>query len=188
MANQGGAIQSQAAAGIAPAEKREDLIRVLRLVEYVGPRSAVEEQVAQSIQGERRFPREDKHAKRDWMLDVLTIRATTLGTFPDILEAAVLVQALEGKPSEKDLRIMELERKLENMKYSARQALQLQNAQNASMYGMFGVGPAGQQISQAMDQAIQDDLSSIPALPSIPDTLTAPDPSFVAKLKGKLGL
>lgn len=217
MANQSGAIQGQAAAGLAPAEKREDLVRVLRLVEYVGPRSAVEAQVARSIQGEKRFPQTNVigsaniggayglprqrlypspyKSNSGWAPEVLTIRATTLGTFPDILEAAVLVQALEGKPSEKDLRIMELEKELEDLKQpvtppwanqalSARQA-QTQALQNAQHASMLGAGIAGRQI----EQYIEDALSVIPAPPPIPDSLQQPpDPSFVDKLKGKLGL
>jgi len=212
MASQGGAIQGQAAASPASVEKREDLVRVLRLVEYVGPRLAVEAQVARSIQGEKKFPQTNVtgsvniggaygmpgqnlypssyKSNSSWAPEVLTIRATTLGTFPDILEAAVLVQALEGKPSEKDLRIMELERELEDLKrpslnfwghgLTARQAQTqaLQNAQNVQFL-------AGNQLAQQIEDALS---GGIPAPPPIPDSLLAPDPSFVDKLKGKLGL
>lgn len=52
----------------------EDIIRVLRVIEYVGPRSRVEETVARSIHGE-------KDAGRG-----LTIKAATIGTYPEIFE------------------------------------------------------------------------------------------------------
>lgn len=54
----------------------EDIIRVLRIIEYVGPRSRVEATVAKSIHG-------TKDAGTG-----LTIRAATIGAFPDILEEA----------------------------------------------------------------------------------------------------
>ena len=52
----------------------EDTIRVLRVIEYVGPRSRVESAVAQSIHGE-------KDAGSG-----LIIRAATVGIYPEILE------------------------------------------------------------------------------------------------------
>jgi hypothetical protein len=55
---------------------KEDKVRVLRVIEYVGPRSWVEHTVANSIQGEKRIG-----------VDTV-IRAATLGTFPEILEKA----------------------------------------------------------------------------------------------------
>lgn len=59
---------------------REDNVRVLRLVEYVGPRSAVEEQVRRSIHGERHL----------WLGkgEGIVIRAVTLGEFPEIMSRA----------------------------------------------------------------------------------------------------
>ena len=101
-----------------PAE-REDIIRVMRIVEYTGPRSAVEAAVARSIQGE-------KTVGGGEFRDKITIRATTLGTFPEILESAVLIQALKGEPTEKDLWIAKLERELK----AAREYRQMCNAQN----------------------------------------------------------
>jgi hypothetical protein len=59
-----------AVAGPAPGG---DLVRVLRVVEYVGPRDAVERQVASSLHGERSLS------------NGLVIRAATLGEFPEIL-------------------------------------------------------------------------------------------------------
>ena len=53
-----------------------DTIRILRLYEFIGPRRAVEAQVAASLQGERLLPD-----------GVITIRATTLGEFAEVLEA-----------------------------------------------------------------------------------------------------
>ena len=53
-----------------------DIIRVLRVVEYIGPRQHVEAQVARSIHGERRIPKPEG--------DVV-IRAATLGLYPEVL-------------------------------------------------------------------------------------------------------
>jgi len=58
-----------------------DIIRVIRIYEFVGPRDVVEEQVSQSIQGEKRVD------KRHNMKGPLIIRAATLGTFPEVLDA-----------------------------------------------------------------------------------------------------
>lgn len=53
-----------------------DIVRVLRIVEYVGPRDLIEKQIEQSIHGTRKFgPRG---------LEV-TIRAATIGGYPEIL-------------------------------------------------------------------------------------------------------
>lgn len=56
----------------------EDTIRVLRVIEYTGPRSLVEKQIANSLHGE----------KRTGPGEQITIRVATLGTFPEILEKA----------------------------------------------------------------------------------------------------
>lgn len=55
----------------------DDTIRVLRVIEYVGPRQRVEETVAKSIHGER-----------DAGFGLL-IRAATIGAYPEILERCV---------------------------------------------------------------------------------------------------
>lgn len=57
----------------------EDTVRVLRILEYTGSRTAVEKQIAGSVQGEKTFGA--------WG-GTVTIRAATLGTFPEILEPA----------------------------------------------------------------------------------------------------
>jgi len=142
-------------------EQREDIIRVMRIVEYVGPRSAVEMQVANSIHGMKTVSSLQlehqglgaRHITREF-----TIRATTLGTFPEILEAAVLVQALEGKPTEKDLRIAELEKELKTAAQALRNMLPQQGlyantqanmASNAAwLQNAYGAQP----VSQAMHQ------------------------------------
>lgn len=54
----------------------EEEVRVLRILEYVGPRSRVEEVVAKAIQGER------------YCGSGLKIRAATIGTYPEILTKA----------------------------------------------------------------------------------------------------
>lgn len=53
----------------------DDIVRVIRIYEFVGPRSVIEEQVEKSIHGARQF----------WGGGAL-IRAVTLGTFPEILK------------------------------------------------------------------------------------------------------
>jgi len=50
-----------------------DNVRILRIIEYTGPRDVVELQVAKSIHGEKR-------------IGGVVIRATTLGEFPEIME------------------------------------------------------------------------------------------------------
>ena len=54
-------------------EKKEDIIRVLRIIEYVGERSRVEKTIEESIHGCR-------------TLLNLTIRVATIGEYPEILE------------------------------------------------------------------------------------------------------
>jgi hypothetical protein len=52
-----------------------DKIRVLRVIEYEGDRDAVEEQVRVSLHGERK----GMHGR-------CTIRAATIGLYPEILQ------------------------------------------------------------------------------------------------------
>lgn len=54
----------------------QDTVRVLRIVEYVGPRSRVEETVARSIHGTKEVG------------NGLVIRAATIGAYPEILDVA----------------------------------------------------------------------------------------------------
>lgn len=54
----------------------EDIIRVLRVIEYVGPRSWVEDTVARSIHGTKIVAKEKR------------ISAATLGAYPEIIEKA----------------------------------------------------------------------------------------------------
>ncbi len=65
----------------------EDIIRVLRIIEITGPRRAVEHQVENSITGQKTvsYPSGD-----------VIIRAATIGTYPEILDAACVVQKLTG--------------------------------------------------------------------------------------------
>lgn len=51
----------------------EDIVRVLRVLEYTGPRSQVEKQINSSLHGERQG------------FVGVTIRAATLGNFPEII-------------------------------------------------------------------------------------------------------
>ena len=52
-----------------------ETVRVLRVIEYVGPRGEVEETVARSIHGEKRLP------------SGLVIKAATIGCYPEILSS-----------------------------------------------------------------------------------------------------
>ena len=54
----------------------QDYVRVLRIIEYIGPRDWVEKTVANSIHGTKVL---DDHGKK-------RIHGTTLGTSPEILE------------------------------------------------------------------------------------------------------
>lgn len=53
---------------------KPDIVRVLRVIEYVGERAAVEKQINMAL-----------HGQREGIVGV-TIRAATLGNFPEILE------------------------------------------------------------------------------------------------------
>lgn len=66
----------------------EKIVRVLRVIEYVGPQSWVESQVAGSIQGERRFGPNNERI----------IRAATIGVYPEILENLPTVIGYPGQP------------------------------------------------------------------------------------------
>lgn len=52
----------------------EDIIRVLRITEYVGPRKATEKQISESLHGSKYIPSTG-----------VTITSTTLGTYPEII-------------------------------------------------------------------------------------------------------
>lgn len=76
----------------------QDTIRVLRVIEYVGPRSDVERTIAESIQGTRTVK------------PGFTIKAATLGAYPEVLESA--------QPDDKQVKhlldqIADLQRRLE---------------------------------------------------------------------------
>jgi hypothetical protein len=58
----------------------EDIVRVLRIYEFVGPRSQVEQQVARSLHGTKYV--------RDWRQgSEIVIRAVTVPGYPEILSA-----------------------------------------------------------------------------------------------------
>ena len=62
----------------------EDIIRVIRIIEYVGPRSKVEENVRQSIHGVKDCP------------NGLKITAVTLGEYPDVLASRLQAEIAEA--------------------------------------------------------------------------------------------
>ncbi|API60581.1 hypothetical protein BSL82_15860 [Tardibacter chloracetimidivorans] len=53
-----------------------DIVRVLRVVEYVGPRDLIEKQIANSLHGSKTFGH----------LGEVRISAVTIGEFPEILK------------------------------------------------------------------------------------------------------
>ena len=57
----------------------QDKIRVLRIIEYIGDREAVENQVTLSLHGEKRITTTNR--------GVIIIKAATIGTYPEILES-----------------------------------------------------------------------------------------------------
>lgn len=54
----------------------EDIVRVLRVIEYVGPRAKIEQQIARSINGPVNFG------------NGVIIRCATVGQYPEILADA----------------------------------------------------------------------------------------------------
>jgi len=68
---------------------QEDVIRVVRLIEYEGPRTLVEAQVAASIQGTRYgMCGKTLGPPYSWPRDRVRITAVTLGAYPDVIEEA----------------------------------------------------------------------------------------------------
>ena len=64
-------------------QSTEDIVRVLRLVEYEGPRSLVEKQLAGSVHGTR-FGYGNPMRSGSYV----RITVTTLGVFPEVIEEA----------------------------------------------------------------------------------------------------
>lgn len=62
-----------------------DIIRVLRVIEYTGPRELVEAQIANSIHGERRIGKYKDHGTHQSLDGEVVIRAATIGNYPEIL-------------------------------------------------------------------------------------------------------
>ncbi len=63
----------------------QDQVRVLRVLEYIGDRAAIEDHFENVIQGSRRF---EVHRAARGFLGTITIHAVTLGQFPEVLETA----------------------------------------------------------------------------------------------------
>lgn len=59
-----------------------DTIRVLRIIEYTGPRDWVERQIEHSITGTKEIESSTR--------EMCTIRVATIGTYPEILETATV--------------------------------------------------------------------------------------------------
>lgn len=64
----------------------EDIVRVIRIIEYVGPRGKIENQIARSV-----------HGTKDWGNGV-RISAATIGEFPEILERALANETMTEEP------------------------------------------------------------------------------------------
>lgn len=58
-----------------PNHQSQDLVRVLRIIEYTGPRKRVERQIQESLHGTKNCG------------FGLVIRAATIGTYPEILNS-----------------------------------------------------------------------------------------------------
>jgi hypothetical protein len=65
----------------------EDIVRVIRIIEYVGPRGKVEKQIAMSI-----------HGTKDTG-NGIRISAATIGEFPEILERALAAHGAKEEAS-----------------------------------------------------------------------------------------
>jgi len=95
------------------AENGDDIVRVLRLVEYEGPRGAVEAQVAISIHGTRQV------RVLEWPRGGVRITAVTLGVYPEVIEEARRTADVPGLKAMSDTitslhaRVDYLSRKLE---------------------------------------------------------------------------
>lgn len=70
-----------------------DTVRVLRIVEYVGPRDAVEEQIRLSLHGEREGVMSKATGHR------CVIRAGTIGEFPEILKNTPMCRDHPDRPA-----------------------------------------------------------------------------------------
>lgn len=57
----------------------EDIVRVLRIYEFVGPRSAIEKQIEKSIHGPKTIQTLISGGN-------ITIRGATIGFYPEIME------------------------------------------------------------------------------------------------------
>ena len=69
----------------------DDIVRVLRIVEYEGPRRKVEEQIRNSLHGTKYFFYGDNKKFKDDARP-LRITAVTLNEFPVVLEKARTVE------------------------------------------------------------------------------------------------
>jgi len=82
------------------------LVRVLRVIEYVGERHAVEEALDAAISGRKRIGTKVGGTK-------LTITAATLGEYPDIINEAIDLpisdRGIEAKISEIEARLQDIE-------------------------------------------------------------------------------
>lgn len=70
-----------------------DTIRVLRLIEYEGPRDLVEQQVENSIQGTRYGMVGKALTSGAWPRAHVRITAVTLGAYPEVIEVDRCVPA-----------------------------------------------------------------------------------------------
>jgi hypothetical protein len=65
---------------MADTDKPDDIVRVLRILEYTGPRRAVEAQIERSVTGKRTWGQPGAR---------ITLRAATIGTYPEVLNAVL---------------------------------------------------------------------------------------------------
>jgi hypothetical protein len=67
-------------------DKKQEQVRVLRVIEYTGPRDKVEDQIERSLHGTKRLP------------NGVVIKGATLGDYPEILEQLGEVTELPDGP------------------------------------------------------------------------------------------
>jgi len=80
-----------------------DIIRVLRVIEYVGPRDLVETQVNRSIHGIRTFG------------NSCLIKVSTIGTYPEVLSQDALNKELVDANYNANARIQELTEQVKSL-------------------------------------------------------------------------
>lgn len=121
----------------------KDVVRVVRIVEYIGQRDVVESVVAKSIQGEKYALVKDAGQT----VGGIMIRVATLGKYPDILSDAVTREAEErGEPEDPDTYGYNKSYDGDADDYGATPAVQSYRSNRVPgfYYGIHGIDPAAE--------------------------------------------